>query len=234
MATKQKIPIVKEGDFQKVIGEAFSKKRHVSYLKKVLKDFELYKKTFDQVFASDNSSDEIYLFRFKYVDKHLLWRDIAIYGWQTLCNLAETLIESLGWDNDHMHGFSLKKYENKPLNRYNNFSIYSPGWEDDPHPTFKTNEIEIANIDWTKYPKWNFVFDFGDSHEFDVEIKPFNPKSIDKDWCQALPLCIDQRGVAPIQYPPCDDPDEWEFDPRCPHCNDIKNKVKSDLLREYS
>lgn len=232
MATKLKIPIVKEGDFQKVIGEAFSKKRHVSYLKKVLKDFEQYKEVFNQVFTPENSSEKIYLLRFNYVGKHPLWRDIAIYGWQTLCSLVEILIESMGWENDHMHGFSLKKFENKSLYRYNDFSIYAPGWDDDPFPTFKTNEIMITNIDWIKYPKWNFIFDFGDSHEFNVEMKLFNPKSIDKNLCQALPVCIDQRGISPIQYPAEDDPDEWEFDPRCPHCNDIKNKVKSDLLHQ--
>ena len=218
----RKLPVIEEGDFREVIGTAFKEKRHVSYLKKVLIDFEEYKKVFSQVFTTENPLQVVYIFRFHYIDKRPVWRDIAILGKQTLSNLAETVIDWMDWDNDHMHAFSLKKLHEKSLSRYTEFSLYAPGWEDDPYPTFKTNKIKVADIDWQKYPKWNFVFDFGASYEFDVELRKIETKLTGKDFDEPLPACIDQRGVAPLQYPEYDDPKEWKFDENCPYCQALK------------
>ncbi|MBU1088304.1 plasmid pRiA4b ORF-3 family protein [Patescibacteria group bacterium] len=203
--SKRKLPVVQVGNFKQVINQALKEKRHVTYLKQVLKDFDQYKKTFNHAFTLKNSLKAIYVFRAKYIRKTSVWRDIAILGNQTFCNLAEAIIYWMGWDNDHMHGFSIKKVNNKIQGRYTSFSIYAPGWEDDPHPTFKTDKIKIADIDYKKNPKWNFVFDFGDGHEFDIELRNINSKITKKDFPEPLPTCIDQRGVAPFQYPPLDE-----------------------------
>jgi hypothetical protein len=199
--TKRKTPAVKDGDFYQVIDEAMAQNRYEDYLKQVLVDYEEYKKVFAHVLPAQNSLQAVYIFRFKYTRK-LLWREIAIFGHQTLLDLAETLIAWMNFANDHMHGFSLKTLANKPLLRYNKFSIYAPYWEDDPYPTLKTNEVRIADVDWQNYPKWNFIFDFGDGHEFDLELRKIieNPSKFKSDLL--LPTCIDQRGVAPLQYPP--------------------------------
>lgn len=220
--TKSGLPIIDEGNFQKSIGEAIQAKRHVSFLKQVLIDYEEYKRVFSEIFLSQNLSRTIYVFRFNYLDKHPVWRDIAILSNHTFGDLADTLVESMDWDNDHMHGFSPKKFDGKTLGRYTPFSIYSSGWEDDPHPTFKTNQVKIAHIDFQKYPKWNFVFDFGAGHEFDVELRSINYKSVGKELDKSLPTCINQRGVAPLQYPEYDGPDKWEYDDNCPHCRELK------------
>ena len=49
--------------------------------------------------------------------------------------------------------------------------FFAPGWEDDPHPTYKTDEISIQDVDYNKLPKLDFIFDFGDGHRFDIEFK---------------------------------------------------------------
>lgn len=198
---QRKIPKVKEGDFYEVINGAIKENRHKEYLLKVLDDFKRYKQVFSEAFTDKNSFSSIYTFHVTYINKHPVWRDIIIKGNQTFCDLAETIIEWMGWDNDHMHGFSIKKVSEEPQHRFTEFSMYAPGWEDDPYPTYKTNEIKIADIDSKKNPKWGFVFDFGDCHEFDVELRKVEEKI--KDLIEPLPTCVDQRGVAPIQYPPC-------------------------------
>jgi len=128
------------------------------------------------------------------------------------------------WDNDHMHGFSMKKVFGKNQNPYSRFSMYSPGWEDDPHPTYKTDEVKIADINYKKNPQLYFVFDFGDGHEFNIELKKIEENMKIKDFEEPLPTCVDQRGVAPIQYPnyeeegnsPC------KLDDNCPLCQELK------------
>lgn len=189
---QRKLPQIKEGDFYKVINEAIKENRHKEYLEKVLEDYQKYKQVFSDAFTDKNSFKSIYVFHAAYISKNPVWRDIAIKGDQTFCDLAETIIEWMGWDNDHMHGFSIKT----------EFSIYAPGWEDDPYPTYKTDEIKIADIDFIKNPKLGFVFDFGDCHEFDIELRKVEDKI--EDLIEPLPTCIDQQGVAPIQYPELD------------------------------
>lgn len=205
MSIKRKLPQIQEGDFQKVIKQAIKANRHKDYLMKVLADYDQYQQVFRDAFTDKNPLNAVYIFRATYQNKKSVWREIAIRGNQTFCKLAETIIEWMGWDNDHMHGFSMKQVNGKPEQRYTQFSMYAPGWEDDPHPTFKTDQIRIADINYQKHPKWGFVFDFGDGHEFDIELKKINDKAKKRDFDEPLPTCIDQRGVGPLQYPPLDE-----------------------------
>lgn len=223
---KRKLPIIEEGNFQEIIHEAQKEKRHPAYLKKIVVDYEKYRQEFSKAFIDKNPLNGVYVFRVSYIRKTPVWRDIVIFGKQTFCNLAEAIIDWMGWDNDHMHGFSMKKVEGVPQHRYSQFSMYAPGWEDDPYPTFKTDQIKIADINYSMHPKWNFVFDFGDGHEFDIELKKIDEKAQEKDFDESLPTCIDQRGVAPIQYPAFEKDEEnfkeWEYDDNCPHCQALK------------
>ena len=194
---------IKEGNFRKVINEAISENRHVDYLNEVLKKYGEYKKAFDEIFTDQkNTEGEVYLFRVKYLNKKLVWRDIEILDIQTFCDLAEIIIGSMGWQNDHMHGFEFPnvKGDPDPLFTGSDIAFFGPGWEDDPHPTFKSSEIRVCDIDYKKIPKLVFTFDYGDSHQFEVVFqKARDIKS--KTEIKEMPRAVDTRGVAPEQYP---------------------------------
>ncbi|MFH1610974.1 MAG: hypothetical protein ABIA91_03745 [Patescibacteria group bacterium] len=198
-------PKIKDKDFYKTINDVVGEGRHVEYFDEVLKKYEEYKQEFEKVFTNENTEDAIYKFRFVYLLKKLVWRDIEILGSQDFLDIAEEIIESMGWENDHMHGFDLPE-KNKKADPYftgSSISFFAPYWEDDPHPTFKTDEIHICDFDYKKLPKLHFIFDFGDGHEFDVEFKGVrNIKKKEKDY--DFPKIIDQRGVGPEQYPDYD------------------------------
>lgn len=195
------MPKIEEGDFYQNINNAISAKRHVLYLKEIIKQYEEYKKVFLENFSDKNPKDAVYKFRITYLLKRPVWRDIEIIGKQSFCDLADEIIFSMNWENDHMHGFDLK-YSKRLGNIINGSSItfFAPGWEDDQHPTYKTKDVLIADIDYNKQPKLKFMFDYGDSHEFDVEFKGM--QSLNKNEKIAnFPRLTDQRGVAPEQYP---------------------------------
>ncbi len=77
--------------------------------------------------------------------------------------------------------------------------------------------------------------------EFDVELNKIDQRIKKKEFESPLPICIDQRGVAPVQYPDWDsdevlgeediaDVNEkfgadkyWEPDENCPHCKALKD-----------
>lgn len=202
--SKKRQPKIQEGDFFSVINQAIAENRHVPYLKRVIKDYEQYKNEFESNFSENNPINGIYLFRANYLLKRPVWRDIEIHGKQTFEELADILIYSMDWMNDHCHGFSFPERDqgNKRLFSLK-YTFYNNGWEDDPHPTFKSNQIKISDIDYKKNPKLRFMFDFGDGHEFDIELKKIR-KIKDKESKTDFPQIIDQRGVAPEQYPPCE------------------------------
>jgi len=194
------MPIIKEGDFYEQINGAIAAGRHISYLKEVIKKYEEYKKVFAENFTTKNTKGAVYEFRISYLLKKPVWREIEILGKQSFFDLAEETIASMNWENDHMHGFDLK-YPRKPdpLITGSSISIFAPGWEDDPHPTFKTDEVMIADLDYIKQSKLRFTFDYGDGHEFDVEFKKMRVLS-KGEKISNFPHVIDQRGVAPEQY----------------------------------
>lgn len=211
---KVTIPKIEESNFLEVINKTINEGRHVDYLKGVLKDYESYKKVLKEAFTDKNPVNDVYCFRMIYLKKKSVWREFLILGSQTFENLAEATIASMGWYNDHMHGFSLLvDVKTTPGDRimweYAHYTFFADGWPDDPYPTYKSCQIKICDIDYKKYPKLGFIFDFGDTHLFDVELKGTSKLT---KWLskKELPLLVDQRGVAPEQYPDWEDYEDEE------------------------
>ena len=197
------LPILDEGDFYKSINTAIAQKRHVEQLRQYIREFEQYKKVFSEAFVPVDmlANTEVFTFRVVYELKGPVWRVFEVLGSQTFNDLAEAVIESMDWDNDHMHEFSLPEKRGKSLSYwFSPYSIYPQGWEDDPHPTYKTDEVCIAHMNYEKYPKIGFIFDFGDGHRFSILYRRRRPLK-QTDDIDIMPLLIDQRGVGPEQYP---------------------------------
>ena len=204
-------PQIEELNFLKVINEAIGKDRHVDYLKKVKVDYARYLKFFnEQVFVDGGENKSVYRFRVIYLKsshfwKRTVWRDIEILGREYFVLFAEVIIDSLGWFNDHMHGFRFPDPEERNSQyAVSPFEFFAPGWEDDPHPYFKSDQVKIDQINYERFPRFHFEFDFGDGHEFQVDYKGTRPWSR-KERVSQFPRLTDQRGVGPEQYPPC----EW-------------------------
>lgn len=223
----RKIPEINEDDFKKTLSNARKSSEHKEYLDKVLVDYDRYVKDFTKAFTIKNDLYSVYIFRATYLNSEKpIWRELALLGKHTFDDLADEIIWWMSWDNDHMHAFVLNKPDEKEDNIYKLPAMYSQEWEDDPYPTHKTTDVKIVDVNYTKYPKWGFIFDFGDGHEFDVELLRIEKKFNRKLYSSPLPTCIDMRGVSPEQYPPLEDQvdkyGEWKCDEFCPHCNELK------------
>ena len=194
-------PQIDEGNFYETINQAIAEKQHVDYLKQSIKEYEDYKEFFNDALTDKNPWNQVYTFKVIYLLKRPIWRIFEVSGLQNFNQFAEAIIDSMDWDNDHMHGFSLPDHKQKNWQYYlSRYTIYAPGWEDDPHPTLKTDEVKIENIDYNKFPKLRFLFDFGDGHMFDIDFigsREFKKK----DCIDDFPKLTDIRGVGPEQYP---------------------------------
>lgn len=200
----KKLPQIFEGDFHEAIGAAMKAGRHVEYLTRVLENFEWYRKTFAGVFVADGMPAAIYAFRVTYRNKPNVWRTIEIEGKQTFEHLAKKIVNAMGWRYDHMHGFTIPGFvkpakDDIPFDPTTTLTFFERHWEDDPFPVFKSNQIQIHQLDHQKYPKLDFIFDYGDGHEFTIEYQGRRDKN-ERDANEKFPLLVDQRGVAPAQY----------------------------------
>ncbi|MDA1338019.1 MAG: hypothetical protein O2871_01515 [bacterium] len=221
---KMKPPKMMESNFLEMINGKIAKGRNVDYLKQVLVDFDEYQFLFHDAFNLENSNKKVYTFRVHYTGKKPVWREIEVYGNQYFLELAEEIIFSMDWDNDHMHGFCLNKKGEVMFSKDSPF-FYAPGWEDEPFPAYKTDEIKICHIDYEKYPKLGFIFDFGAGHQFTVEFKGTRDKNRD-EYVDDFPVLVDQRGIAPEQYPDGGFEDQLsldDLDDNCPLCRAIKD-----------
>ncbi|MCU0652961.1 MAG: plasmid pRiA4b ORF-3 family protein [Candidatus Pacebacteria bacterium] len=202
---KTKLPQIEEGDFRKHINAAFRAKRHVDYLKLVLENYEWYEREFSKVFSTANKSAAVYEFLVVYLDKKGLRRNIEMLGSHTFERFAKTIVKSMGWRYDHMHGFTLPGISKPRSGKFEfesatELEFFAPGWEDDPFPTYKSSQIKICHIDYAKHPRLDFIFDFGECHEFEITFKGV------RDYCGPdekvkFPYVSHYNGIPPVQYP---------------------------------
>ncbi len=197
-------PIIDDHGFEKMVQTMITKKQHADYMKQALDEYRAYWHFMNDAFL-DQPRKEVFIIRATYRQEKHVWREIEILGTQTLADLASSIVESMDWVEDHLHGFW---FPDRRRNRiYGDYGIFHEAMEDDPHPTFKTKDVFISQIDWKTYPKIGFVFDFGDGHEFDIEVKATREKE-SSDNKKSFPRLIDQRGISSAQCPPCEEDDE--------------------------
>lgn len=197
------LPIIEESDFLESMNKTIAEKQHVDYLQDVLKQYDEYKQVFGNVLIPLQSKDcqRVFTFRVNYLLKNPVWRVFELHGCETLEEFAAAIVDSMGWANDHLHGFYVPEGRGKmKYYAYTENAINAPEMDDDPFPTFKSNQVRIANINYEKYPKLGFVFDFGDGHRFDILYKDVREET-NKHSDEDMPRLVDQRGVGAEQYP---------------------------------
>jgi hypothetical protein len=190
-------PVIFDPEFEKAAKEMIEQKRHADYMKSALKRYKAYQIFMADAFL-DEADDAIYIIRAKYRLKPHVWREFECHGRNMLADLATSIIESMGWGEDHLHGFW---FPDERRNRiFSEYGIFHEEMEDDPFTMLKTQEIPVSQVDWNKYPVLGFMFDFGDGHEFDILLKN-RRDARPNEKRKAFPRLTDLRGVAPEQYP---------------------------------
>ena len=190
-----------ENGFYVAINKSLKTTRHREALLAIVKEFELYKQFMSEnLISTQIPSDKVFMFRFVYQLKKNVWKEIEICGDQSLEILAAYLIESMGWDNDHLSAFFFPEKRKDGIWRwYTLYEIGSDGVDNDQYPILHTDEVLVSSIDYDKHSKLGFVFDFGDDHRFMVGYK--GVRDITKnDKKENFPNVTDQRGVPPEQY----------------------------------
>lgn len=192
--------------FYSEINEAIARGKYVDQLQRFVREYDDYRAVMEPLFSKFyNPGENIYAFKVAYQWERIVTRMIEIHGKQNFNQLAKMIIKSMGWQNDHLHGFYLDKVEGKnPHEVRHKYSWFSPYWEDEPHPLIHTDKVKISYFAWEKHHKIHMTFDYGDDHNFDIELVGKRSR-VRHEKQTMFPRVIEEKGRARAQYPEIDE-----------------------------
>lgn len=128
-----------------------------------------------------------------------VWRKIVLSHEHTLENLHNAVQKAFAFDNDHLYSFFMD------AKRYSKHAYHSPMVDEGPF----TDEVTIGELELYEGQKILYLFDYGDSWQFDVQLLKINLDEIPPKE----PNIIETKGEAPRQYGNYDDDyDDDDYD----------------------
>jgi len=120
-----------------------------------------------------------------------VWRLIAMPAAATLDDLVEVILESVKFDNDHLHEFTYRNRMGATV------SVHHPAMDEPPY----TDEVSIETLPLEPGQTMELTYDFGDNWRFTVKLDRIDPP----DPKLKTPRILESHGKAPEQYPDWDD-----------------------------
>lgn len=137
--------------------------------------------------AAQRGTATIVVVRVSHRDHPKAWREIEIAADQTLEDLHLAIQQAYSWNDDHLYSFFMS---GQPFDGQS--EIGSPWSEAVRH----THEVAISELELRRGQRFLYLFDYGDNHEFDVEVVRVNPAAPGNSY----PKVIAQQGRSPRQY----------------------------------
>ena len=126
-------------------------------------------------------------------------RTLEIDSSSTLDNLHQTILQAVGFDNDHLYEFYISRTErSRDRLRFTNFDGYD---EDEDGNSDETTLASLFPLE--KRKNLYYLFDFGDSWRFKITKSRKKPTEPVKGV--RYPQIVERIGDDPVQYPACDD-----------------------------
>jgi hypothetical protein len=140
---------------------------------------------------------QTYLLRVSYRGMPDSYREIEIAEDQNFEDLHLMIQKAFDWDDDHLYSFFMGR---RPYDKAT--EIGSPWSECKRH----THQVTLGGIGLKIKQRFLYLFDYGDDHLFDLEVRAINPQAPKGKY----PKIVASHGPAPSQYGDWDDEDEEE------------------------
>ena len=135
----------------------------------------------------------VYAFKVKFKWAKRIYRTIELRSDQTLDDLHHAIQRAIHWDADHLYSFFVGGMARDGRYRVScPYEEHSPPW---------TDEAVVGELGLTKGHKFLYYFDYGDSHEFDVQVLHIDPSAPPGKY----PRIVARQGQSPPQYPDYDE-----------------------------
>jgi len=130
----------------------------------------------------------VYAFKVRLTWSKSAYRVIELRSDQTLDDLHFAIQSAFRWDADHLYSFFMN---GQVWDR--NYGFACPYEEDNPP---WTDEAIIGELGLTPKHRFLYFFDYGDSHEFEVQVVDIRPEAGRGKY----PRVVESHGEAPQQY----------------------------------
>ena len=122
-----------------------------------------------------SSEVEVYQFRVYLREiSPMIWRRLLLRSDQTIADLHYTLQIAMGWDDFHLHQFTIRG------KRYGVSRIYGPDFLE------YGRDVPLHSFQFRQHERFLYEYDFGDRWEHEVRFE----KSLPLDPKKTYPVCI--------------------------------------------
>jgi hypothetical protein len=118
-----------------------------------------------------------------------IWRELSVPGDYTLGELHWIIQIAFGWENDHMHSFTVKSTEY-------GMTDTDLGFEEDDN-IINEDDVCLSDLNLRTRQKFSYMYDFGDSWEHEITVSKTIPAGNDEK--SALPRCLGGERAGPLE-----------------------------------
>ena len=114
---------------------------------------------------------------------------------QSLDDLHEAIIyQSFKWDDPHLYSFFM---DNEPYSRNKAMEYTCEEHINVDFNSPNSSNAKLKELNLSKNQKFLFMFDFGDGHNFEIQVEGFGESKKETKY----PVILEEIGEAPEQYP---------------------------------
>jgi hypothetical protein len=140
--------------------------------------------------ASNDTPINFYLLRVSLENiQPIIWRKIQVPGNFTLGDLHEVLQVVMGWENAHLHSFTIQGIEYQDTSSIDYIDMWSPECEDE-------NDYDLDDLNLQKGQRLRYTYDFGDDWYHQIIVSKVTPAA-EIDAKDKRPLCLGGARACP-------------------------------------
>jgi hypothetical protein len=117
-----------------------------------------------------------------------IWRELSVPADCTLGDLHGILQIAFGWENDHMHSFTVNSQE---------YGMTDMGFGDGGDMTDE-DDVCLYDLNLQVKQKFSYLYDFGDSWEHEIRVSKIIPPE-DENWDLTRPRCLGGQRAGPLE-----------------------------------
>jgi hypothetical protein len=118
-----------------------------------------------------------------------IWRELSVPGGYTLGELHWIIQIAFGWDNDHLHSFTVRSTEYGTMDT-------DFGFDDDDN-IIDEDSVCLHDLNLRARQKFSYLYDFGDSWEHEITVSKTIPAGNDEK--PARPRCLGGERSGPLE-----------------------------------
>lgn len=139
-----------------------------------------------------NGPQSAYVLRVSVRDiKPQIWRKLTVPDDYTLADLHDILQAAFGWDNCHLHSFTIDSTEYRPMVS----EMAGMGFDDDDDAADE-GSVCLYELDLQPKQKFAYLYDFGDSWEHVITVSQIIPLDAE-NTDMSRPRCLGGKRAGP-------------------------------------